>query len=506
MPVVSYVEAVARHAEQRPDEHAIVFVTATGAEQAVSWHELDAWSSRLARVLVQRGLGPGGLLTVALANAPIHTALTLAAWKAGAAVLPLSARMPVGERRRILDVAARRWRIVQVARAPVSGHDHVPISELEPARPGASTPLAAPDLAVADLPDPGIVVTSGGSTGQPKLIVNAGKPVEPVAVDGRVAGLGGALGMRPGQVQLVACPLFHGGPVSWSLRGLCHGHTLVLMERFDAGQALGLMERHRVSWAFLVPTMLRRMAAHDRFHQVDLSAVDAVWTASAPCPPEVIRAWIGRLGPERFMQAYGGSEAAGHTVVTGAEWLARPGTVGRPVPRWQVSIRDPDGHGLPVGEVGRIYFRRTDGSPALFDYVGSDVDRLAGSWVGLGDLGHVDGDGYLYIADRRTDLIISGGANIYPSEVEHVLLGHPRVRDAVVVGIPDPDLGKRAHALVVATGVTVVELREHCERQLASYKVPRSFELADQLPRDEFGKIRRSGVAAAYAPNAGSRS
>lgn len=494
MTAISYVDAVARHARRLGDAASIVFVHEDGTERTTSWRQLHEWSNRLGHVLRGRGLAGDGLLTVALDNEPVHAALALAAWKCGASILPLSARMPVEERRRILDLAATRWRVLQLATTPVDGHDRLALDELRAVGPDVPTRVSSADPDPGPPPDPGIVVTSGGSTGAPKLIVNAGPQVEPEPVDGRVAGLGGLLGMRPGQVQLVACPLYHGGPVTWSLRGLAHGHTLVLMRRFDAGRALELMERHRVSWAFLVPTMLRRMAQHPRFAEVDLAPVDAVWTASAPCPAEVVRAWIDRLGPGRFVQAYGGSESAGNTVVTGAEWLARPGTVGRPVPGSEISIRDADGTALPTGEIGRIYLRRADGSAPPFAYVGADVDRLPDGWVTLGDLGHLDEDGYLHVADRRTDLIIAGGANVYPAEVEQALLAHPTVEDAVVVGLPDDDLGLRVHAVVVGD-VDVADLRAHCARRLAPYKVPRSFEVVERLPRNEFGKIRRADVA-----------
>jgi bile acid-coenzyme A ligase len=232
----------------------------------------------------------------------------------------------------------------------------------------------------------------------------------------------------------------------------------------------------------------------------DLASLHTIVHTAAMCPLWLKRFWIDWLGPDRLLEVYTGTERQAMTAVTGREWLERPGTVGRVQPGGRLRIVGEDGADLPPGEVGEIYFRPDAGRNTTYHYLGAEAKAL-GEWESLGDLGRLDADGYLYLADRRADLIISGGANIYPAEVEAQLDAHAGVGSSIVVGLPDPEWGQSVHAIVqsVEAGTTEEALRSFLATRLARYKIPRSFEFVDHPLRDEAGKARRSQFRAARA-------
>ncbi|HEX2038799.1 MAG TPA: AMP-binding protein, partial [Acidimicrobiales bacterium] len=310
-------------------------------------------------------------------------------------------------------------------------------------------------------------------------------------------------GMGEREVQLVVGPFYHNLPFSWAHLGLFLDHHLVVMERFDAARALDLVERHRVTFVPLVPTMMRRMLLVPDVHQRDLSSLKAVFHTAAPCPEPVKRGWIELVGPERVYELYGATEATGTCMIRGDEWLAHPGSVGRPSADTEVRILDESRRDVPVGEVGEVFMRRLSGV-ATYRYVGSPPAATTDEgFVSVGDLGRLDADGYLYLADRRADLVITGGANVYPAEVEAALIAHPGVLDVVVIGLPSEEWGRSVHAVVQpvdpAAPPSEEDLARHCRERLTPYKVPKSFELVAELPRNEAGKVRRSALAAERA-------
>lgn len=220
-----------------------------------------------------------------------------------------------------------------------------------------------------------------------------------------------------------------------------------------------------------------------------------VFHLAAPCPPHVKRAWIDWLGPERIMELYAGTESQAVTMIDGTEWLAHPGSVGRVVSGEMVA-RDAEGRDLPPGEVGEIWMRPPPGI-STYRYLGATANAHDG-WESLGDMGHFDADGYLYLADRRGDMVLVGGSNVYPAEVEAALIEHPRVVSAAVIGLPDDDYGNLVHAIIEVDGaVRDDELRAHLESRLVRYKIPRTFERSDTPLRDDAGKVRRSALRAA---------
>lgn len=473
MPIISISRAIAENAERDPDRPAI-----TCGDDTVTRIELERRTNRIARALAELGVGEGRYVTLALPNSVAFYEAALAIWKLGATPQPVSWRLPDRERREI----------VELADSPV-------VVGAEPdAHPGRSVlPLGwEPDPTIDDTPLPDVIAphwkapTSGGSTGRPKLIVAA----DPGTVDTESPGLG----QRRDGVVLIPGPLYHNAPFSFGSTGLFHGNHLVLLPHFDAEAALAAIEHHQVDWTLMVPTMMSRilrlpLAVRERY---DLSSLQVLWHMAAPCPPWVKDGWCEWIGGEKVYELYAGTEAQAVTVIRGDEWQAHRGSVGRCV-TGEIRILDPDTYTeLPRGEQGEVFMRN---DRATYEYLGAQARLSPDGWESLGDMGSMDADGYLYLSDRRGDMILSGGANIYPAEVELALSEHPAMVSCAVIGLPDEDLGSRIHAIVqMSHPVADDELRSFLAERLVRYKIPRTFEHVDEMVRDDAGKVRRSAL------------
>lgn len=472
MAVVSYPAALAMHAAAKPDAVALVC-----DGESTSWRELDLRSNRLAHLFEARGVGFGDHVTVGFPNGAAFVVSCFAAWKLGAVPQPISWRLPAKERDAILE---------QAAPAVVVGID----AELGfPQVRGEAEAEGETDAALPDQTSPSRQsLASGGSTGRPKLIVD----VVEAEIDPTVPFYGNA----PGTTVLVPGPQYHAAGFVNTFTTLLLGGTVVLITRFDAEETLALIEKHRVAWVSFVPTMLQRIwrlpeATRNRY---DLSSLQRVVSGAAACPDWLFRAWIDWIGPERMFEVYGGTERIGGTFISGTEWLAHPGSVGKPTDGRKIRILDEAGRELPVGEIGEVYMMPPGGQGSTYRYVGADARSTNDGWESLGDLGRVDAEGYLYLADRRTDMIVTGGANVYPAEVEAALAAHPQVKSCAVIGLPHDELGQRIHAIVEADDLDGDALRKHLADHLVRYKIPRSFEFVDTPLRDESGKVRRSAL------------
>lgn len=451
------------------------------SDDAIGWGELADRALRRARALAGQGMAQGDRVVLALPNCNASYELTFAIWKLGATPAVVSPRLPPAELNAILELAEPK---AVIAADP--GLQQA-LGAL-PAEFGRDHPDNAP-LASIEAPS-WKAMTSGGSTGRPKLIVDH----HPARMDDAIRGLG----MPKDGVMLNPAPLYHNFPFAMTHVMMLHGTSVVGMAKFDAEQFLALVERYRVQWVSLVPTMMNRVARlpEDLRKAHDMSSLETVWHTAAPIPPWLKQFWIDWLGPERIWEMYGGTEGFCTTQLNGVEWLAHRGSVGRPA-GGEILIRAEDGSALPPGEVGEIYMRRVGAEPGEsgYHYVGADSRRLPDGFESFGDYGWVDEDGYLYIADRRTDLILSGGRNIYPAEVEAALLEHPAVAEAIVIGLPDPDLGAQVYAIVrpeEGAQPSVDELLAFAAERLIAYKLPRTIEFTDEPLRDEAGKARRS--------------
>jgi bile acid-coenzyme A ligase len=477
MAKMSHGRAMAFLAEEAPERVAVVHE----GERATRL-ELERRSNRLARAYAARGVGPGSRVTLALPNGIEFLVATLAVWKLGGSPQPISARLPEKERRAIVALAQPAL-IVGVAEEEYGGaFPSVP--------PGFTPDPAFSDAELPDVVPPHVrTMTSGGSTGRPKLIVD----LTPALVDPTVP----ENGMQLRGTTLVPGPLYHAGPFIVSWQCLLSGGTLVLMTRFDAEECLRLIDAHRVDWVLFVPTMMQRIAKLPREvrERHDVSSLRRVMCTGAPSPAWLKRFWIDWLGPEEIWEAYGGTERIAGTLINGVEWLAHPGSVGKPPPERKMKILRPDGSACAPGEVGEIFMLPAAGRGTTYRYIGAEAEATPDGWESVGDMGWLDAEGFLYLADRKTDMILVGGSNVYPAEIEAVLDAHPAVRSSAVIGLPDEDLGSRLHAIVDAPGgVDEAALRAHLAGQLVAYKIPRSFELVSEPLRDDAGKLRRSAL------------
>lgn len=466
---------LAHHARRSPSRTALLV-----DDVRVSYDELDARSNRRARMLAAHGVGHGDFVTVALPNGLEFYETTFAIWKLGAIPNIVAAKLARPEMETILDLVRPK---IFIGTPPDPG---IPALAADPVALDRYSSEALPEAVSPNWK----AMTSGGSTGRPKVIVDA--------MPARWNPQEGFLGQLPGDVLLNPGPLYHNAPFYCIHAGLFVGGTIVEMGKFDALRALELITAHHVNWVTLVPTMMHRIwrLGPDVLSNFTLPSLRMMLHMAAPCSAWLKEAWIGWLGGERVWEYYGTTEGTGSTMISGTDWLAHHGSVGRVREGYELKILDDAGRECPTGEVGDVYFRPHGGPGSTYHYLGSTPKRI-GEWESHGDLGHVDQDGYLYLSDRRNDLIISGGANIYPAEVEAALDAHPSVRTSAVIGLPDEDWGACVHAIVQPVeGATLdqKELLEFVAERLARFKLPRSIEFTRESLRDEAGKVRRAAL------------
>jgi bile acid-coenzyme A ligase len=450
----------------------------TSGVRTLSRDEIERQANRMARALSDQGVIQNDLVAIILPTGPEHHIVSFAIWKLGATPMPLSPAMPGAELRDLLAIAQPRL---------IVGLDADAVAEF------ATVPADyVANACLSDEPLPGVVskhfkaICSGGSTGRPKIIL-----------DGMPASLDPDrpmpfLLLQSDDVMLHAAPMYHSAPFSQTNWGLAWGLHIVEMAKFDPLEWLRLIEAHRVTWTCLVPTMMNRiwaLPAAER-SRYDLSSLRVVLHTAAPCPPWLKEAWIDWLGPSRIWEIYSGTEGFGGALINGADWLAHRGSVGRSMT--DIRILDDAGKVCAPGEVGELWFPAAPANECR--YLGGEL-RARDGWRTLGDMGWLDEEGFLYIADRRTDMIVSGGANIFPAEIEAALEAHPAIASSVVVGLAHEDFGRVPHAIIELRrnlALDPLELEDFLTARLARYKLPYTFELASHALRNESGKVRRS--------------
>lgn len=479
------------------DPDAVALIDRFG--EATSWAELEARTARLAGALG----GDGRVRTIGLVafNRREWVETYLAAFRSGARLVPMSWQLRPNELAYIMKDAD----VTMVFTDPE--HEAAVREAAESA--GVETVCvfgpqyehlgsAASPLRRSDGPAGQILTYTSGTTGQPKGIEPSSPPDLPAFVDFARA-LAAHHGYRPegGGVHLVAAPMDHGAPAMHALMALVSGQSLVLMGRFDAAEALERIEHFKVTTANMVPTHFIRLLKldEDTRRSFDTASLEKLFHGAAPCPAWAKAAMIDWLGPV-LVEYFGAKEAYIPIICSSREWLERPNTVGRPDPRFlEISVRGPDGERLPPGETGTLYCRTPFGPPRYRHAPEKTRQaQIEGGWFTVGDIGHLDTDGYLFLSDRSADLIIVGGINVYPKEIEDTILELGGVTDCAVVGLPDEDLGERIVAVVVpkpGEPVSVTEIRFWCQERLARYKIPGEIRLQSAIPRAESGKLRR---------------
>jgi long-chain acyl-CoA synthetase len=504
----------ATHAATDPDRPAVI----TSSGQVVTFAELEERSCRLAQALWGQGVRPGDHVAVLLPNDHRAHEVAFGLQRSGLYYTMVNTHLAPEEAAYIIEDCGAHTLITSAQLASLAA-DLVPLTPAIDLRLMVGSAVAAGHTAYDEFvaPFPGEplaeelegfpMLYSSGTTGHPKGVRRplSGLPFGTSAT--LVPMLGGVMGFGPGNVYLNPAPLYHSAPLVWSMTIVRMGGTVVLMEHFDPERCLSLIQEHRVTHAQFVPTMFVRMLKlpDDVRASYDMSSLRSVVHAAAPCAPEVKRRMIEWWGPI-VHEYYSGTEGLGMTWIASDEALTHPGSVGRAV--WgEVHVCGDDGEDLPAGEDGVVYFAAPPGTP-MFEY-NHDPEKTrqtfnAKGWSTLWDVGHLDDEGYLYLTDRKLFMIVSGGVNIYPQEVEDVLVLHPSVADVAVFGVPEPEMGEEVKAVVQpAPGALPgpeleAEIIAFCRQHLSHYKCPRSVDFTDALPRGENGKLYKKALRDAY--------
>jgi long-chain acyl-CoA synthetase len=504
----------ARLAKEKPDEIAV-----RDPEKAYRWSEVDDILNRAVNALLALGLGSEDRIAVFAENAAETALANLSGLLAGISVVPVNFHLTAEEVAYILNdsgskvlfvdgVTSERGveaaaesgvhTVVGWGGAAIDGADGVVdwqawLAESDPSDPPRDMP-----------PQPNLLYTSG-TTGRPK-----GTPLPPTmfaggdTVEEHLENMVGRLqAMGGNSTQLVVGPMYHTGPLS-ATRMLAAGVPSVILGRFDAEKTLAAIQEFQIATTLMVPThFVRLLALPDEVKQkYDVSSLTRVSHTGAKCPVDVKRAMIGWWGPVLF-EAYGASEVGTTNAIGSEEWLTHPGSVGKTLPPFEAMILDDDGNPLPPNTEGRLYFRDTTGRGVVYHNAPEKAAEahIAPGVFTLGEIGYMDEEGYVYITDRFSDMIVSGGVNIYPAEAEQVLIDHPAVLDVGCIGVPHPEMGEELKALVIlkpGAEATEAELIGYCRDHLSHYKCPRSVDFVDDLGRNTMGKINKRKLKAPY--------
>ncbi|GAA4219514.1 long-chain acyl-CoA synthetase [Streptosporangium album] len=489
MADISALPGFYRIAEADPERRAVIDADGT----VTTFGELLARVNQVSHGLRARGLTSGDVVAGVLPNSLDAVVMLMATGQVGLYYVPVNWHLTEAEIAYILADCD--------AKVVVADHDH-PV-------PGALTGTAGlaegqPVTAPCDRSAGAVMWYTSGTTGFPKGVQRPLSGAEPEAAIPLVAWfVGEVCDLRPGdEVHLVTSPMYHSAPCAHTMFALHLGHTLVIAPRFEPAVVLELIEKHRVTNAMMVPTMFHRMLrlpaeVRDSY---DVSSLRQVIHTGAACPVAVKQQIMDWWGPVLY-EYYGSTESTIAFSVKPHDWLKHPGTVGRPAPGFEARILDADGEEVPAGEPGMISIKSGLGRFTYRKDPAKTASSMRGDWYTPGDIGFMDKDGFLFLCDRRTDLIISGGVNIYPAEIEAALLEHPAVADVAVIGVPDEEWGHSVVALVQpgpGPRPTVEELLEHLGPRLARFKHPRVIEFRDELPRTPTGKLSRSRVREGY--------
>ncbi|WP_117211268.1 acyl-CoA synthetase [Allorhizocola rhizosphaerae] len=468
-----------------------------------TYGELVAAADRYACGLQALGLCPGDSIVLLQPNGPVLVELYFAAIQIGLYVVPVNWHLTAPEVGHILSDCGARvliadGRFAEVASAVDAEFKFGDVPGFEPLE--RLRKDGKPDGRTAGAP----MVYTSGTSGRPKGVKRPLTGASPDQVPPTAAWFFGLFGLKPfdGHVHLCGSPLYHAAVLNFVTISLQFGHPVVLMDHWDPRRMLELIERHRVTHTHMVPTQFRRLLSVEGRQRYDVSSMRAAIHGAAPCPQQVKRDMLDWWGPV-VVEYYAASEGGG-ALITAQEWLERPGSVGKAWPGSTVRVLDADGNDMPPGEPGQVYMQM---GTSTFEYHKDEAKTRAarmGSMFTVGDIGYLDKDGYLYLCDRSSDLIISGGVNIYPAEIESELSCHPKVADVAVFGIPHEDWGEEIKAVVqpvagVQAGPALTEeLLAFAATRLARFKLPKSVDYIAEMPRDPNGKLYKRRLRDPY--------
>jgi len=507
--------------ESQPDKPALVMA---GSGFAQTFAELDAAANRLSRLLRAVGVEPGDHVAICMENHDRYFEVVWGCHYAGAVYTACSSRLTSSELRYVINDCAAKVFITSKYKADQAAEisDDVPDMSVRLMLDGTIEGYESYEEAVAEQsPDPvegdrvaGMdMLYSSGTTGRPKGVTRQFTPLPLETTPGSVAPVLQMLfGVANDSVYLSPAPFYHAAPLRFSMAAQTLGATVVAMEHFDAEQYLALTERYTATVTQVVPTMFVRLLKLDPEvrNAYDVSSMRCVIHAAAPCPIPVKKQMIEWFGPV-LHEYYAGTEGNGFVYCNSEMWLSHEGTVGTPI-NCVVHIVGEDGEELPRGEPGTVYFE----GGATFEYHNdaekTSLSRHPMGWSTLGDVGYLDDDNFLYLTDRKAFMIISGGVNLYPQEIENVLVMHPKVVDVAVFGVPNDDFGEEVKAVVQpvtmpstpeAAASLATELMAYCRSQLADLKCPRSVDFREELPRHPTGKLYKRLLKDEYWSAAG---
>ena len=499
------------HAAANPDKPALIMA---GSGEVTTYGQMDARSNQGAQLFRSLGLKAGDAVALFIDNHPRYYEILWAAQRSGLRFTCISSKLTAGEVEYIVKDCGAKAFVASRSLAEVAGQvapliSGVPLFMID----GAVPPFASWEDAVAPMPTTpiadetggGAMLYSSGTTGRPKGVRRAGVGEQPIDAPNPLMMLGQMLyGWNPDTVYLSPAPLYHAAPLGWSMAVMNLGGTVVMMERFDPEEALALIERYKVTSAQWVPTHFVRMLklSPETRAKYDLSSLTAVFHAAAPCPVPVKEQMIAWWGPI-INEYYAGTEGNGFCVINSEEWLAHKGSVGKGLTA-EVKICNDEGEPLPPRTEGMVFFA----GGGQFEYHGDPAktaeSRNQHGWTTLGDVGWVDEEGFLYLTDRKSFMIISGGVNIYPQEIENLLITHPAVADVAVVGAPHEEMGEQVVAVIqpvdwAAAGPALAEeLGAWTRARLSHVKAPRRIDFMQELPRHATGKLYKRLIRDAY--------
>jgi len=503
------------HAQTRPDHPAMIMA---GSGQTVTFAEMDAYANRFAQLLRARGLKRGDHFAVLMENNVHYLQVVWGSQRAGTMMVPISTRLTAPEICYILKDAGAKFLLTSTRYAEAIEGIRDECADLpllivdgEGEEDYEAALAAQPGEPIADQAPGQYMLYSSGTTGRPKGVKPAPPEDDDILATNPLMGLavmGAGMPADGSMVYLSPAPLYHAAPIGWCTTAQRLGGTVVVMEKFDPEHALETIEKYKVTDSQWVPTHFVRMLKLDPEVRTryDLSSHQRALHAAAPCPVPIKREMIEWWGPI-INEYYAGSEGVGMTLIKAEDWLTHPGSVGKAI-HGTLHVCDAEGEEVPAGQDGLLYFEND-----LIPTYHNDPEKTREAmhpkgWMTLGDIGHVDEDGFLYLTDRKSHMIISGGVNIYPQEIENLLVTHDKVMDAAVIGAPCPDFGEKVVAVVQpidmaeAGEALEAELRDFLAPSLSKIKMPKLFDFRAQLPREANGKLYKRELRDEYQQQA----